>query len=84
MSYNALKCGACMFYDPMQGPNNKDTDRGWCAKKSVYPTKEGPGQLFPKGVNRATAGMLAKPVLVRKHSLVANCDFAQRRLVPLI
>jgi hypothetical protein len=74
---NKLKCSLCVHYDPILGPNEKDTKRGWCAKKSFYPTYEGPGQVFPRGVARVNKGELAKPFIVKKDQVVAACTHAK-------
>jgi len=75
---NDLPCGKCAHYDPILGPKEKETKRGWCAKKSVYPTIEGPGQVFPKGVQRqAKATDMAKPVIVRKVQVVPACPYVK-------
>lgn len=65
-------CGSCEHYDPVLR-GTKETKWGWCAKKSVYPAKEGPGQLFPVGVKRVEGGALAEPCIVRKEQIVPNC-----------
>jgi len=74
---NTIPCGRCAYYDPLVGPRGKDTKRGWCAKKSKYRAKEGPGQLFPPGVDRVAAGELAKPVIVKKLVVIGPCPFAK-------
>lgn len=73
---NEIKCGNCKHYDPILGPREKDTLRGWCVARSEYPAKEGPGQVFPKGAIRVKEGALAKPFLVKKDSVIPVCVFA--------
>lgn len=74
---NEIKCVACHYYDPMLGSNGKDTKKGWCVKRSKYPHKEGPGQVFPPNVERVAAGELAKPFLVRGGSVIEACPFVR-------
>lgn len=74
---NKLECGKCAKYDPILGPNEKRTKRGWCIPRSIYPATEGPGQIFPPGVKRAEAGELAKPFIVRDKQVVESCDMAK-------
>lgn len=74
---NTLPCGKCAHYDPLLGSNEKDTGMGWCAKRSVYPHKEGPGQVFPPGVARVAFGELARPFITKKGDVVAPCEHAR-------
>jgi hypothetical protein len=74
---NETPCGRCHFYDPLLGSDWKDTGMGWCAKRSVYPFQEGPGQVFPPGAERVPAGELAKPFIVKKGQIVAPCQFVR-------
>lgn len=74
---NELPCGKCIHYDPVLGPGEKDTKRGWCIKKSKYPAVEGPGQVFPPGVERVAIGSLAEPYLVGKRQVVPPCPDAK-------
>jgi len=47
---------------------------GWCAKKSVYPFAEGPGQKFPDGVQKVPSPeMRAEPFMVRVMECQNNC-----------
>lgn len=86
---NTNKCGGCQNYDPvMRGTNRgvRETDWAWCAKHSVYPHKEGPGQLFPVGIKRlseADAAKPARPKIVRKDVIVCNCTHFQPKAVAL-
>lgn len=74
---NELECGKCLFYDPMLGPKEKDTKKGWCVKRSKYPHQEGPGQVFPPDAERVAQGQLAKPFIVRKAQVITICPFAR-------
>jgi hypothetical protein len=84
MAINDKPCDSCEHFDPvMRGQTAKgglrETAWGWCAKKSKYPAKEGPGQKFPSGVTRAEPGERAEPVIVRKGEVRANCgEFTPR------
>jgi len=75
---NDKPCDTCEHFDPvMRGQAGKggvrETTWGWCASRSIYPTREGPGQRFPAGVKRAEEGELAKPIIIRKKQVVSNC-----------
>jgi hypothetical protein len=74
---NDTPCGRCAFYDPLLGSGGKDTEMGWCAKRSVYPFQEGPGQVFPLGVERVASKALAKPFIVKKGQVVSACPFVR-------
>jgi hypothetical protein len=86
MSLNSNKCGTCDFFDPIMRGTNKsvrETNHGWCAKKSIYPRKEGPGQMFPAGVARMETDEPAKPFIVRVDQVVSNCkEFVGKRVKP--
>lgn len=76
MSINNKPCKECSFYDEIKLGKGAKSNRGWCAKKSKYPYQEGPGQVFPSGVDRVAAGELAQPVIVKGAQVVPNCgDF---------
>ena len=60
---NDKPCGECQHFDVIIR-GKRETKHGWCAKKSKYPAKEGPGQVFPEGVERVGNGELAQPVIV--------------------
>lgn len=80
--YNNKACDTCEYFDPvLKGKHGKtvETIWGWCAKKSLYPTKEGQGQIFPPGVKRANEGEMPKPVIIRKGQVVSNCTLYQVR-----
>lgn len=81
---NNHKCAECDFFDPIMRGTNKstrETNHGWCAKKSVYPKKEGPGQIFPPGVRRMETSEPAKPFIVRVDQVVSNCqEFVTKRI----
>jgi hypothetical protein len=67
-------CKDCKYYDVVMGPGSKPTVHGRCAIKSVYPMKEGPGQVFPPGVKRMTvADKPCKPVIVVGHEVQKQC-----------
>lgn len=79
MFLNDKKCSNCKHYDPILKGNPrgglKETPRGWCAKFSLYPYKEGPGQKFPEGVTRVTSPTdRASPKIVHKDEIVPNCS----------
>jgi len=83
---NEHKCEDCNHFDPVMRGNNKglrQTDWAWCAKKSIYPVNEGPGQKFPAGVQRMTdPDKPAEPKIVKKGEVVSNCtDFMEKRQV---
>jgi hypothetical protein len=75
---NEIPCGNCKNYDPILGPGYKRTARGWCTRRSKYPAKEGPGQLFPDGVERVAAGSLAEPYIVLANMVSTTCTTAVR------
>lgn len=70
---NQHSCGMCEHFDVVLNGTRK-TSWGWCAKKSVYPHLEGPGQVFPAGVARVLPGELAKPHMVRAEEVVPLCE----------
>lgn len=82
--YNDKPCTSCDYFDPiLKGKQSKrvETVWGWCAKKSVYPYQEGPGQKFPEGVTRLSEPGLAKPVIVKVGQVIEHCrDFKARRV----
>lgn len=83
---NDKPCDECQYFDPVMRGNNKGlrpTRWAWCAKHSVYPSKEGPGQQFPDGVQRvADPNKPAKPKIVKQGTVVANClTFQERRQI---
>lgn len=79
-AFNDKPCETCQHYDAvMRGmPGGKgglrETNWAWCAKRSKYPSKEGPGQKFPAEVSRVEEGDLAAPFIVKRGQVVANCD----------
>ena len=83
-AFNKNPCNGCDFYDPvMRGQTAaggvKETNWAWCAKRSKYPAREGPGQRFPEGVTRLPEGEIGQPFIIRKGQVVANCtDYAPR------
>ena len=81
---NDKPCEGCRHFDPiMRGTNkgHRNTKWAWCAKHSIYPLKEGPGQQFPMGVKRMTdPAAPAKPRIVKVGEVVTNCsDFSEKR-----
>jgi len=76
---NTIPCGQCVFCDPILKGPGKITKRGWCMKRSKYPHTEGPGQVFPKGVDRVALGALAEPFIVRLTDIMAACPFVERK-----
>jgi hypothetical protein len=80
MPLNKNKCDQCEHFDPVLR-GTKPTPWGWCAKRSIYPVQEGPGQVFPVGVMRAEPGSLAEPYMVRRGQVIDNCTtFLIRRV----
>jgi hypothetical protein len=82
--FNDKPCDTCHHFDPiLKGGQKglKETDWGWCAKKSVYPAKEGPGQVFPAGVQRVSdPASPAEPFIVRRGEVKGNCTaFSARK-----
>lgn len=75
---NTYACKKCVHYDRI-GDEEKKSRHGWCAKKSLYPHKEQPGQVFPLNVRRVKAGSLAKPVIVAGNEVQVHCtDFTAK------
>lgn len=77
MAINDLPCGQCKNYDPILGPDERETRRGWCIPRSKYPFQEGPGQVFPAGVARVSKGNLAEPYIVKKDYVHPMCSHAR-------
>lgn len=77
---NTKTCGDCEHYDPILR-GTRPTPRGWCAKKSVYPYMDSPGQVTPQGVQRVpNPEDPAKPVIVEQRQVKADCTlFTVRR-----
>jgi hypothetical protein len=73
---NTILCGKCKFYDTIIRGAEKETKRGWCMKRSKYPFREGPGQVFPEGVERVDVGQLAVPFIVRGKQVFPGCPYA--------
>lgn len=69
---NDKPCKDCENFDVIIR-GKKETAHGWCAKKSKYPHMEGPGQVFPAGVQRVAKGEMALPVIVRANSVESRC-----------
>lgn len=83
MALNDKPCGTCQNFDPVLRGTNKGhrpTIWGWCAKRSVYPYAEGPGQKFPAGVRQVQSPeMRAEPFMVKVVEVQGNCtDHAPR------
>jgi hypothetical protein len=77
-------CDTCSSYDPvLRGFNrggHKETSWAWCAKKSVYPVNEEPGQKFPPGAKRMSEAVgPAKPFIIKRGQIVGNCTEYQER-----
>lgn len=71
-------CKACKLYDVIIGPGSKPTTHGRCIPRSVYPQKEGPGQVFPPGVKRMEeADKPCKPYIVEGNGIVKTCIMFQ-------
>jgi hypothetical protein len=93
---NDKPCDTCDHFDVVLRGNSgkkvkgklvsgtRETDWGWCAKKSVYPHTEGPGQRFPLEVKRVDKPEdLAKPVIVRKGQVAEHCThFTSKKIKP--
>ncbi len=82
-------CDTCSSFDPvLRGFNrggHKETAWGWCSKKSIYPMREEPGQIFPPGVKRKdTPEGPAEPFIVKKGQIVANCNMFQDKKVGVV
>lgn len=73
---NELPCGRCRNYDVIIR-GTKPTSRAWCAKLSIYPHKDKPGRMIPKGAQRAAAGEPPKPYIVRKDQVYTACTHAK-------
>ncbi len=83
---NTNPCQNCEHFDPvMRGQTARgglrETAWGWCARRSVYPYFEGPGQRFPPEVARAEPGQLAQPVIVKRSEVVTHCTLFEPRTV---
>lgn len=75
---NTTKCKDCRFFDPIDTGRTKEPKHGWCAARSIYPTKESVGQVFPPGVKRMTDPTKpAKPVIVSANGVVVHCSEVQ-------
>ena len=70
---NAQPCGKCRHYDVIKGPRFKSTGFGRCVPRSIYPTKEGPGQRFPPNAKRAAEGTMPQIEAVRETDTVPTC-----------
>jgi hypothetical protein len=77
---NTLRCSECKYFDPVTPPKGHTASHGWCVARSLYPFKEGPGQVFPPSARRVDSPeKLAKPVIVRTDEVVAACPQALKR-----
>jgi len=75
---NELPCGKCTHYDPILKSNEEESKRGWCIKRSKYPAREGPGQVFPATAERlANPKALGEPFIVKKDGVIESCAFAR-------
>lgn len=66
-------CSNCSHYDMIK-KGTSDTRRGWCAVKSIYPTRPQTGQEFPPGVAQAKPGERASPFIVVGSEVIRHCD----------
>jgi len=74
MTVNDKPCQSCAHYDRIVlGDGTKQGRHGWCAIRSIYPAKEGSGQVFPMNVKRAGPGVLASPFIVTGAETVTSC-----------
>jgi len=77
---NTNACGTCKNFDQLVGPRSKAQPFGWCAARSVYPTREGPGQAFPPNVKRMDdPEKPAKPLIVYQTTVDAACVFFDKK-----
>lgn len=77
---NTNPCGKCKHFDVVVGPRNKANPFGWCAARSTYPAKEGPGQKFPAGVKRVDDPIKpAKPLIVYQDTVEHGCSHFQAK-----
>lgn len=73
MANNTKTCGTCDHFDPVVR-GMKETQWGWCVKKSVYPKHDSAGQVTPPNAVRADhADDLAKPFMVQKVTVRPEC-----------
>jgi len=73
---NQNQCGNCKNFDRVVGAKSRLQPFGWCAARSVYPAKEGPGQAFPAGVKRMDdPAKPAKPLIVYQDTVDAGCVY---------
>lgn len=76
---NSLPCGDCINYDPILAREEQETLRGWCIARSLYPAKEGPGQVFPPNAQRhEDPKALGTPFIVKKMALITACPYARK------
>lgn len=77
---NTNACGTCKNFDQLIGPRNKAQQFGWCAARSVYPAKEGPGQVFPPNVKRMSdPSVPSKPLIVYQDTVDTGCVFFNKK-----
>ena len=77
---NKMKCHECRFFDLITNARVPNPSHGWCAKRSEYPAKEGPGQVFPEGVKRVEdADAPAKPYIIHRNAVISQCTMAERK-----
>jgi len=66
-------CSTCEHFDPILR-GTKDTRLAWCAKRSLYPYKDSPGQVTPPQAQRVGSPQdPAQPFLVRRDETRAEC-----------
>lgn len=74
MASNNNPCETCDHYDPILR-GTKPTTMGWCARRSLYPYADSPGQVTPPGARRvANPEDPAVPVIVQAKQVVSACQ----------
>ncbi len=73
MANNTNPCGTCDHFDPVVR-GMKETQWGWCVKRSIYPKHDSRGQVTPANAVRAdSAEDLAQPHMVQKTEIRSDC-----------
>lgn len=75
---NKLPCENCRHFDQkyrMASGKLIALPYGWCAAQSVYPADA----RAPEGAKLASAGAMAKPVIVKKLDVVSACIQVQAK-----
>lgn len=74
MSSNNKPCETCDHYDPILR-GTKPTTMGWCARRSLYPYADSPGQVTPPNAQRvANPEDPARPIIVQAKQIVPACQ----------